>query len=147
MKYFKISEFMCRCGCQMPADVRTNIEALTLNVLDPAREVFDNPVGVNSGHRCEAHNRKVGGVLRSQHIVGQAADLHTGTPAGNLRLAKIIAAQGKFDQLILYVGTPSAVEPQFIHVSYKRDGANRHRILRKVVNQGGYVDITNIFTK
>lgn len=137
MKYFNIQEFMCKCGCTMPQSVKVNIEALVDNVLDPAREVFGAPVNVSSGHRCKLRNARVGGVPNSQHMVGQASDLVTGTPAGNLHLAKIIARQGRFDQLILYVN-PGCAEPQFIHVSYKRDGVNRHRILKKVLGRDGY---------
>ena len=120
MKNFRIQEFVCRCGCKMPAEVRQNIEALVANVLDSLREAYGKPIYVNSGHRCEAYNRKVGGVPRSQHIVGEAADIHCDD---NARLAKLIVQQGRFDQLIIY--------PTFLHVSYKCIGANRHRVLRK----------------
>ena len=40
-----------------------------------------------------------------------------------MKLARIIVAQGRFDQLIIY--------PTFLHVSYKRSGVNRHKVLRK----------------
>lgn len=131
MKYFRIQEFVCRCGCKMPAEVRQNIEALVANVLDSLREAYGKPIYVNSGHRCEAYNRKVGGVSRSQHIVGEAADIHCDD---NAKLAKLIVQQGRFDQLIIY--------PTFLHVSYKRSGANRHKVLRKTTT--GYAEIKNI---
>ena len=141
--YFKINEFVCRCGCQMPAEVRQNIEALVANVLDPLREAYGKPIYVNSGYRCEKHNKAVGGVPNSQHLLGQAADIRPGTliPASEpespahkeiphqvrnealMTLARLIVTQGKFDQLILY--------PTFLHVSYKRNGMNRHKVLRK----------------
>ena len=128
MKYFKINEFVCRCGCGMPAEARQNIEALVANVLDSLREAYGKPIYVNSGYRCEAYNRKVGGVPRSQHIVGEAADISLPLTAYGLqdelmKLAKLIVQQGRFDQLIIY--------PTFLHVSYKRSGMNRHRVLRK----------------
>lgn len=142
MKYFKISEFLCRCGCEMPADVRTNIEALMEKVLDPAREAFGAPINVTSGHRYLRHNAVVGGVKNSQHVVGQAADLNAGTPYKNLRLARIIIEQGAFDQLILYTDRATSQEPRFIHVSYKAPGQNRHKILRKVIGKPGYTEIS-----
>ena len=120
MKNFRIQEFVCRCGCEMPAEARQNIEALVAEVLDPVRELLCKPIYVNSGHRCEAYNRKVGGVSRSQHIVGEAVDIHCDD---NAKLAKLIVQQGRFDQLIIY--------PTFLHVSYKCSGANRHKVLRK----------------
>ena len=104
----------------MPVDVKANIEALVAEVLDPVRIAYGKPIYVNSGYRCEKHNKAVGGVLRSQHLVGQAADIRCDD---NAALARIIVSQGKFDQLIFY--------PTFLHVSYKRTGGNRHKILRK----------------
>ena len=128
MKYFRINEFVCRCGCEMPPEVQANIEALVSNVLDPVREAYGKPIYVNSGYRCEKHNKAVGGVPRSQHMVGQAADISLRLTAYGLqdelmKLVRIIVLQGRFDQLIIY--------PTFLHVSYRRSGVNRHKVLRK----------------
>ena len=112
----------------MPAEARQNIEALVANVLDPVREAYGKPIYVNSGYRCEKHNKAVGGVPKSQHMLGQAADISLRLTAYGLQdemmtLVRIIVLQGRFDQLILY--------PTFLHVSYKRNGVNRHKVLRK----------------
>ena len=128
MKNFRINEFVCRCGCEMPAEARQNIEALVANVLDPVRDEYGKPIYVNSGYRCEKHNAAVGGVPRSQHMVGEAADISVKSEKLKVKseldeLARIIVSQGRFDQLILY--------PTFLHVSYKRSGVNRHKVLRK----------------
>ena len=129
MKYFKKQEFQCHCGCGMPPEARQNIEALVENVLDPLREAYGKSIYVNSGYRCEAHNRKVGGVPKSQHLLGQAADIRCDD---NAKLAKLIVQQGRFDQLIIY--------PTFLHVSYKRNGNNRHRVLKKTAS--GYTPVS-----
>ena len=128
MKNFRIQEFVCRCGCKMPAEAQQNIEALVANVLDPVREAYGKPIYVNSGYRCPKHNAAVGGVPRSQHLVGQAADISVKSEKLKVKseldeLARIIVQQGRFDQLIIY--------PTFLHVSYKRSGVNRHKVLRK----------------
>ena len=128
MKNFRIKEFVCRCGCEMPAEARQNIEALVANVLDPLRDEYGKPIYVNSGYRCEKHNAAVGGVPKSQHMLGQAADISVKSEKLKVKseldeLARIIVSQGRFDQLILY--------PTFLHVSYKRSGVNRHKVLRK----------------
>lgn len=129
MKYFKMKEFECRDGCVMPASARDNIVALVENVLDPARERLGMPIRVNSGYRCAKHNRKVGGVAASQHLLGEAADVvpvnsEKGKVKSELeRLVRIIKEQGAFDQLIVY--------PTFVHVSYKRIGRNRKQIIYK----------------
>ena len=123
MKYFKMKEFECRDGCAMPASARENIEALVSAVLDPARERLGKPIYVNSGFRCPRHNAAVGGVHNSQHMRGEAADIRLTEIADNAEIVSAIKENGRWDQMIVY--------PTFVHVSYKRNGANRHQVLRK----------------
>lgn len=120
MKYFNKEEFCCKCCGGLPPSVRENIEALVENVLDPAREKFGGPILVNSGYRCMANNPKVGGVQRSQHLRGEAADISC---ADNEHLAEILEQNGKYDQLIRYQDALGDI--RFIHVSWKRNGVNR----------------------
>ena len=117
MRYFEMKEFACKCCGQLPPSAEQNLQALVEHVLDPARERLGMPITVNSGYRCPAHNKAVGGVKNSQHLKGEAADI---TCADNKRLAEIIEQLGNFDQLIVY--------PMFLHVSYKRQGVNRESI-------------------
>ncbi len=126
MKYFKMNEFECKDGCQMPAEARANIQALVEKVLDPVRERLGKAIYVNSGYRCPKHNLKVGGAKASQHMKGEAADIRC---EDNEQLKRLIKEQGVFDQMIVY--------PTFVHMSYKRIGINRHQVLTKV--SGGYV--------
>ena len=120
MRWFKDKEFACRCCGELPPFARENIEALVRNVLDPVREKLEKPITVNSGYRCREHNLAVGGVRNSQHLAGEAADICC---ADNEKLKQLIVENGKFDQLITY--------PTFLHVSYKRNGGNRHQRLKK----------------
>ncbi len=63
-------EFRCHCGCgEVLVDPRL-VE--TLQVL---RDRIGKPVTVISGYRCFFHNREVGGVPDSQHLLGRAADV------------------------------------------------------------------------
>lgn len=159
MKYFsKIELIKCyrekksdRCAeCRLSAPVKRapgcvddNIEALVDNVLDPTREAYGHPIYVNSGFRCPLHNTTVGGVSKSQHIEGEAADITAGSPTENLKLARIIAQLGNYDQILLYVN-PGSTEPQFIHVSWKRFGGNRKRIFKKILGRDGYIPMSAI---
>lgn len=118
MKWFKLDEFKCRCCGQLHC--KENVEALVDNVLDPAREGYGKPVCVNSGYRCARHNAAVGGMAGSQHMRGEAADICCGD---NERLAKIIEENGRYDQLIRYMGPGGKI--RFIHVSWKSNGQNR----------------------
>ena len=131
MKYFKMKEFECHDGCEMPAEARANIEALVREVLDPSRERLGKAIRVNSGYRCAKHNLKVGGAVGSQHMKGEAADVvpgESGQVTGDSleRMVEIIKQNGKWDQMIVY--------PTFVHVSWKRFGPNRKQTLRKVSN-------------
>lgn len=127
---FRANGARCKeCPLKQPADklpdgVEGNLEALAEQVLEPARQRLGRPITVNSGYRCQVHNKTVGGVANSQHMKGEAADITTGTVDGNKKLKAVIEELGKFDQLITY--------PTFLHVSWKRNGMNRKQRLKKV---------------
>ena len=59
----------------------------------------------------------------------------------NLKLARLIAEAGNFDQMILEEVGPNDLNPKWIHVSYKRNGWNRKSIIKKVVGKAGYVTV------
>lgn len=126
MVHFRPEEFRCRCCGGLPPAVRENIETLVTEVLDPARQRYGGPVLVNSGYRCPKHNAEVGGVPNSQHMRGEAADIRCDD---NERLAKIIEMNGRYDQLIRYMGPGGKI--RFIHVSWKRTGVNRKQMFNK----------------
>lgn len=52
--------------------------SVLLVALDVLRAKVGVPLRVNSGWRCEWHNRRVGGVENSKHIIGCAADIASG---------------------------------------------------------------------
>jgi uncharacterized protein YcbK (DUF882 family) len=68
-KYFKLDEFKCKCCGKAPMDEKL------LENLDKVREEFGKPITVTSGYRCEKRNKEIGGALKSQHILGKAADI------------------------------------------------------------------------
>ena len=128
MKHFTISEMLKsntaikqRLWNGANLEVEENLRALVDEVLDPLRERYGKPIYVNSGYRCPELNRLIGGAIKSQHMRGEAADITAGSPAENLKLARLIEEAGKFDQLIIY--------PTFLHVSWKRNGNNRKTII------------------
>ena len=55
------------------------MRASTLKKLEIARENSGLQFIVTSGYRTESHNKKVGGVIDSSHILGYAVDLLTTT--------------------------------------------------------------------
>lgn len=74
-KNFKEEEFICKCGkCkEVPAHMKDNL-ILLCQQLEKIR-YFTGPIIINSGVRCTAHNKRVGGVPNSQHLQGKAADI------------------------------------------------------------------------
>ena len=69
LKYFKRSEFNCKCGCN------TNlIDDSFTKALDNARRISGVPYRVNSGYRCEKHPLSVSNPT-SSHIKGIAVDI------------------------------------------------------------------------
>lgn len=70
MSHFTKAEFACKCGCGFDT-----VESELLEVLEELREVYNVPIIINSGCRCEKHNKLVGGEPNSQHMLGTAADI------------------------------------------------------------------------
>jgi len=68
-KNFSRSEFACRC-CS-----KAEINPRLVDALQELRDLACAPVRISSGYRCPEHNRAVGGATRSQHLLGNAADI------------------------------------------------------------------------
>ncbi len=73
-----------------PPDAVVYMQRFIDEVLQPARLKLGAPIKVNSGYRCTALNKAVGGVARSYHLAGRAADITTGSVAGNRELFSIL---------------------------------------------------------
>lgn len=71
-EYFKYREFDCKCGkCERPQGIPSQE---LIDILTKIRKHYNQPVMINSGYRCEDHNKKVGGSANSQHFKGSAVD-------------------------------------------------------------------------
>ena len=71
---FNKSEFECKCGCTMPSNVLYEIKLLAIE-LQTIRDHFKAPIQINSAYRCPSHNKAIGGVYNSQHVLGKASDI------------------------------------------------------------------------
>lgn len=68
---FHLGEFECGCG----SCVTQSIDSTLLELLDSLREDLGKVIIINSGFRCDKHNKAVGGAPKSRHLVGLAADI------------------------------------------------------------------------
>jgi len=71
---FSKSEFDSKDGALMPSKVLHNIKILA-EQLQELRDYLNKPITINSGYRSPKHNRSIGGVKNSQHVLGTAADI------------------------------------------------------------------------
>lgn len=101
-KYFSLAE-LCNSSVashlgidNTPTDpvVLANLEYI-MDQLDIIREGYGKPIIINSGYRCPALNKAVGGVADSYHQKGLAVDIRWDD-----RLIHYIMENAKFDKMI-----------------------------------------------
>lgn len=78
--YFTFSEFI-KTSTGILNLPQTSLQLANLSrtwyILNGLRERFGAPIYINSGYRCPAVNRAVGGVDNSYHLQGRAVDIRT----------------------------------------------------------------------
>jgi len=100
---------------------------LCRNVLDHVRSEF-GPLTPSSGFRSPALCEAIGSKPTSQHAKGEAADFEV-MGVDNMELAKWIAHNLVFDQLILEYYKEDEPNSGWVHCSYTADG-NRNEVLK-----------------
>jgi len=85
-EHFKTKEF--DCPCSFPECKTTWVSKKLITLLEALRESLQTPIIINSGYRCEKHNRAVGGVSGSMHLFGRASDLRASRYTGLQLLEK-----------------------------------------------------------
>ena len=95
-----------------------NLAYLCHMVLQPLRDRF-GPIRITSGLRCPRLNKAVGGVENSQHLKGEAADLHLPSLQEGMEYFKYLRTLPSVDQLLW---ERNAKGTCWIHVSARRLG-------------------------
>lgn len=154
-EHFKLSEFTrsatatARKIDNTPSqEVISNLKALCQNVLEPLRAYANEsspskgdkrgavPIIIGSGYRSPALNKAVGGVKNSQHMTGEAADIHLPDNATGRKWFLWMMDNLKFDQLIMEKSTPSSTR-YWIHVSFSRNRCRQQVIQNLVKHPNG----------
>lgn len=73
-KNFNLSEFKCKCGCEMTRPIIIELTDLAYN-LQKLRDAVNKPIKVTSGYRCPHYNLQIKGAKESKHMLGKAADI------------------------------------------------------------------------
>ena len=116
------------CG----SEILENIRSLCETILEPLRQHAGIPIQLNSGYRCPALNRAVGGSSQSQHLKGEAADIRVPDPQTGEAWFRWMRDHLPFDQLIKE--RLSRTSPSFwIHVSHRRTGSNQRQVIGDLI--------------
>lgn len=86
LKNFSVEELMCPC-CK-----KANFDPKLLELLQSLRDKVGFALTINSGYRCEKHNKEIGGSPHSQHLLGKAVDLSIKNLNGEQKHALLNAA-------------------------------------------------------
>lgn len=119
LKELTTSQVAVRNGLDNTPDqtVISNLQTLVETILQPLRDHYGRSVRVSSGYRSPELNSFVGGSKTSDHCKGQAADIEIDGVA-NGDLAKYIADNFKFTQVILEFYTQGVPNSGWVHISY-----------------------------
>ena len=137
--HFKLSEFVksstanARHIDNTPTEaIVANLKALCEEVLEPLRQWYGKPIIIGSGYRSPALNKAVGGVKNSQHMTGEACDIHIPDEATGKRWFVWLMDNVPFHQLIWEKSTPSS-NHHWIHVAFKRTGINKQQVIQNLI--------------
>ena len=112
-----------------------NMKTIAEKVFEPLREWVGGPIAINSFYRSPKLNSAIGGSTTSQHCVGCALDLDDNYGyKTNAEMYKYIKNNLDFDQIIWEFGTDE--NPDWVHVSYISEDANRRRCLKAYKENG-----------
>ena len=133
-EHFKLAEFersdvaqALQIDNRVPAELIPSLRTLCREVLEPLRQHVGKPIRINSGYRCPALNgsEQVQGQTNSQHLKGEAADIHLDSVAEGRDWFKWLMDNTNVDQLIWERKGSTC----WIHVSCKpRPEENRHHV-------------------
>ena len=106
-----------------------NLMALHTEIYTPLCHYFGSKLVINSGYRCPALNKAIGGKRTSQHTKGEALDFEVWNMSNRV-LWEWCENHLVFDQLILEFYKVSEPSSGWVHISFKLIKPNRHQVLK-----------------
>jgi zinc D-Ala-D-Ala carboxypeptidase len=103
-----------------------NLQELVTFVLQPIRDRYGSVV-ISSGYRSPELNKAIGGSTTSDHCLGCAADFEV-QGMDNKEMAKWIANNLDFKQVILEFYHEGDMHSGWIHCSYKKDNNKKQKL-------------------
>jgi zinc D-Ala-D-Ala carboxypeptidase len=135
-EHFSLAEFIISSKALSMGIENTPTEAHMKNLknlaacMEQVRALFNRPIEITSAYRNPQVNAAVGGVKKSAHAEGHAADFHV-DGLHDLEAAKRIRDSGLvFDQLIYE-------ENRCVHISFDPEGSGTGKPRRHVRRQPG----------
>ena len=105
-----------------------NMTTIAEKVFEPLRKFVGGPIAINSFYRSPKLNSAIGGSTSSQHCSGRALDIDDKYGyKTNAEMFKYIQCNLDYDQMIWEFGDVN--NPDWVHVSYVSEDANRRRCL------------------
>lgn len=110
------------------AEIVSNLRVLAQGLERVRVALQGRPIHVNSGYRCVALNKKIGGAKNSRHMSGLAADIICPSFGSPLEVCRAIGDAGLApDQIIHEFG-------QWCHVSFAAPGSSPRGELLTIAN-------------
>lgn len=104
------------------ADVIQNIQYGTDMILDPLRRLYQKPIVITSGYRCEKLNKTIGGVPNSWHTKGNAADIRIENDMAAKEIFNILKSIPSVDTVLFEHSKNS----QWMHIQWDMQKTPRH---------------------
>lgn len=137
--HFRLSEFTKSATATAKAIPNTptieaisNLQQLCLHVLEPLRTHAARPITISSGYRSPALNQAVGGSKTSQHMQGEAADIHIPDEQTGREWFNWLRSNVPYHQLIWEKSTPASTR-HWIHIAYKQTAPNAHQVIDNLI--------------
>ena len=112
-----------------------NMKTIAEKVFEPLRKFVDGPIAINSFYRSPKLNSAIGGSTTSQHCIGCAIDIDDNySYKTNAEMFEYIKCNLDYDQMIWEFGNEK--NPDWVHISYVSEDANRRRCLKAYKDSG-----------